>query len=50
MKKIFCLFALTMFACAFVACNNSVEEATEYSIVEETVDTVVDTVVIDTIA
>ena len=52
MKKIFCVFALTLFACAFVSCNNNTE-VVEDTMVEETVDTaVVDGVVtlcVDTI-
>lgn len=54
MKKIFCLFALTLFACAFTACNNEpkTELVVEDSMVQVTEDTlmnVVDTVYIDTI-
>lgn len=52
MKKIFCVFALTLFACAFVSCNNNTE-IVEDTMVEETVDTLivdsVDTLCVDTI-
>ena len=52
MKKIFCVFALTLFACAFVSCNNNTK-IVEDTMVEEAVDTLVvdsvDTLCVDTI-
>ena len=54
MKKIFCVFALTLFACAFVSCNNEpktmlVVEDSMVQVAEDTLMNVVDTMYVDTI-
>lgn len=51
MKKIFVCFALTLFACAFVSCNNNTEivEDSMVEMAEDTLVNVVDTMYVDTI-
>lgn len=55
MKKFFACFALTLFSCAFMSCNNSTDTIIVVgdTMIEETVDTMVvdsvDTLYVDTI-